>query len=216
MKKSEALGIITSAARVYEDQFCNKNLLIVFGSPSHPQFIFTKGEPKNFHHLTGVEVNKQNILRDVKDKLSNPISVFYEKALNKQLSPDDFNFKNSNTEQKLKVINQVLQISNASMIGIYNNLRINLKTDKVVGGSAAFLGLVEDKGYYVPNTTIADDIRKNSNNVERVLAVLSKVRNEKKYNKIERVSKGIDIERLILKLKDEVTISADIVTLANT
>lgn len=213
MTKNQALGIITSAAQIYEEQFCNKNLLIVFGSPSHPQFIFTKGEPKNFYHLTGVEINKQNILRDISDKSTNPITVFYKKAINKMLAPDDFSFKNSNTEQKLKVINQTLRISsNAVMVGDYNNCRINLKSDKLAGGQVSFLGLVNDKGYYVPNTIISDDIRKNSNNTERVLAVLSKKINEREYNKIEKVAKKIDIDRLIDTLKNDVSISSELIS----
>lgn len=211
--QSRALGIITSAAKIYEEQFCNKNLLIVFGSPSQPRFVSTKGEPKNFYHLTGVEMNKQNILRGISDKSTSPNIVFYEKALNKMLAPDDFKFKSSTTEQKLEVLVQTLKIaSNASMLGDYNNCRINLKTEKIAGGQASFLGLIEEDGYYVPNTVISDDIRKNSNFTERVLAVLSKKINEKEYNKIEKVAKKIDINKLLQKIRQDVPVALDLIS----
>ena len=216
MTKNQAIGIITKSAQIYETQFCDKNLLVIFGSPNCPRWISTKGEPKNFYHLTGVEINKQHILRDISDKSSNPIIVFYEKALHNMLSADDFSFKNKHTEQKLNVLAQTLHISsNAVMIGDYYNCRINLKTDKVTGGQSSFLGLVKDHDYYVPNTVISDDIRKNSNNIERVLAVLSKKINEKEYSKIEKIAKKIDINRLLQTIKQNVPIASELISLSS-
>lgn len=214
MTKNQALGIITSAAKIYEEQFCNKNLLIVFGSPSHPRSISTKGDPRNFYHLTGVTINKQNLFRNISDKSSNTITVFYEKALKRQLSADDFSLKKTGyAEQKLRVINQTLQVSsNAVMIGDYYNCRINLMTDKIAGGQASFLGLVEVNGCYVPNTIIADDIRKNSINTERVLAVLSKKINEKEYNKIEKVAKKIEINKLLQTISKDVPVAENLIS----
>lgn len=43
---------------MYDKQMNQKNLLIIFGNLSKPNFIETQALPRNFLHLTGVELNK--------------------------------------------------------------------------------------------------------------------------------------------------------------
>lgn len=211
MTKTKAISIITNAAKSYKEFFCNRNILIIYGSPNKPNLITTKADSKNFYHLTGVELNKKNILRDVPNKNTNAIDVFFEKALSKKLSLNDFKFKNEFTELKLSVLEHTLAIaSNASMIGDYSNSHINLHTDKIAGGQYSFLGFVKEGDYYVPNTVMADDMRKNSNSNERVLAILSKTISEKEYGKIEKVAKNIDINRLLQTIQKDISISSNL------
>lgn len=211
MDKKQAVKVITNAAKIYDDIHCNKNLLIIFGSPNKPSYIETNAEEKNFAHLTGVKLNN-NLLRDMPDKSTNILTVFYEKAKENKLSIDDFDFKkDGSTDQKMQVLVNTLKISvNAKMIGNYSGWRMNLKTDKIAGSVNAFLGFVKNGKYYYPNTVMADDLRKNTKENFKVLAVLSKKISEEKYNKIEMVGKKIDVLRLLEKVAQSVKIDSEL------
>lgn len=195
MKKSEAIGIIYRAAQVYNEQLCNKRLLIIYKAPNDPKFIEAVAAPSNFLHLTGVK--------------SNNISAedFYNAACGNRLRENDFDFKNNTTEQKLNVLIQTLRIStNAKIIGDFNNGRLNLQTDKLAGSVYSCMGFIKSGDYYIPNTILEDDIRKNINGSQKVLAIISKHISEPKYNEIKYVAKKIDIQRLLEKVKGEVPI----------
>lgn len=212
MDKMQAARIIMDAASAYEKYLNNKNLLIIYDAPNKPMYIETYANSTNFHHLTGVKLNNQKLLEDVKNKNSNILTIFYSKALKQRLSPDAFEFKDNTTEQKLNVLTQTLRISsNTKMIGNYSGSRINFKTDKVAGNVHSFLGLVKDGKYYVPNTVMADDIRNNSTPF-RILAVISKKINEPQYNKIISVAKNIDVHKLLQKISNSVSIDASLIT----
>ncbi len=212
MDKSKAIRIITQAAKIYENQLCNKNILIVFNNPSHPFFIETKALPINFLHLTGVIVNKEKIYKDIEDTRSNYKEVFYLKSLNKRLSVNDFDLKQDGTTvQKLNAILATLNLQkNSKMIGDYNNNRVYLKTDKLVGNDNTYLGFTLDNGFYVPNTVIQGDIRIDAYSTSRILSIISKKIDEPFYNEIKYVVKKIDINRLLQALKEKVPISPDL------
>lgn len=129
------------------------------------------------------------------------------------MSENDFTFKDGNTELKLNVIIQTLKIaSSAKMIGEFNDKNhINLKTEKLAGNINSCLGLIKVEGLYVPNTVLAADIRKETDRVQKILAVLSKNITEKQYNKIESVGKKIDINRLLAKISLSVEIEPEII-----
>ena len=110
MTKRQAAYIINQAANVYKSQIQSQNLLIIYGDPNLPSWISTKADAKNFYHLTGVTINKANILKDYDGRETNELVVFYEKALRNKLTEDDFNFKNEYTVQKLNVIVQTLKL----------------------------------------------------------------------------------------------------------
>lgn len=159
-------------------------MLIIFGSPLKPDFI-DKHYKEIFLHLTGVELNG-----NIKDNTS---ERFYAKAINHKINENDFEFKDKTTEQKLNVLVQTLRIaSNAKMIGDYNynTSHINLQTDKLAGGVNACLGFIKVDDYYIPNTVLTTDIRKETNNRQKVLYVLSKNIGDEKYNNIEMVEKN--------------------------
>lgn len=210
MDKKQAVKVITEAVKIYDNVHCNKNLLIIFGSPNKPSYIETKAEDKNFAHLTGVKLD-ESLLSDIADKNSNILSVFYSKAMQNKLSADNFDFKDGSTIQKMQVLVNTLKISaNAKMVGDYLDGRINLKTDKIAGSVNSFLGFIKNGRYYIPNTVMADDLRKNTIEAKKVLAVLSKHIDDDKYNKIEMVGKKIDIKRLLEKISPLVEIDGKI------
>lgn len=211
MEKKQAVKVISDAAKIYDKFYCNKNLLIIFGSPNKPLYIEIKADEKNFAHLTGVKLNN-SLLKDIQDKNSNILDIFYQKAKQNRLSVNDFDFKNNSTVQKMQVLVRTLKISaNMKMVGDYSGNRINLKTDKIAGSVNSFLGFLKTGKFYTPNTVIAEDIRKNTGEVMKVLAVFSKNINDKEYNSIEAVGKKIDIERLIEKISQSVPIGSKLI-----
>ena len=211
MDKKQAVTVITEAVKIYDNLYCNKNLLIIFGCPNNPLYIETKADVKNFVHLTGVKLNN-SLLNDIADKNSNVLNVFYSKAMQNKLSVDNFDFKDGSTIQKMQVLINTLKFSvNAKMCGDYLDGRINLKTDKIVGSVNSFLGFIKAGKYFIPNTVMADDLRKNTIETKKVLAILSKHIDDDKYNTIEIVGKKIDIKKLLEKISPLVKIDSNIV-----
>ncbi len=212
MDKKAAISIISQAAKVYNEQINHKNLLIIYGPPSKPSFLETRANETNFLHLTGMVLN-ENINGNSPDK-------FFQDALDERLSEEVFRFKDKTTAQKLNVLVQTLRVaSNASMIGDYNfNPRhIRLQTDKFAGSVSSCLGLFkpdENSRYYIPNSVLESDIRDEVFSAERVLAIVSKKIEEKEYNKIEKVAKKIDINRLLQTIKQNVPIALDLISLS--
>lgn len=210
MDKKQAVKVISEAVKIYDNIHCNKNLLIIFGIPNKPSYIETKASVRNFFHLTGVKLN-DSLLNDIADKNVNILDVFYSKAMQNKLSIENFDFKDSSTIQKLQVLVNTLKIStNVKMFGDYLDVRINLKTDKIAGSVNSFLGFTKDGEYYIPNTVIAEDLRKNTVEPKKVLAILSKNVNDDKYNTIKMVGKKIDIKRLLEKVSPLVEIDSKI------
>ncbi|MCM1525355.1 MAG: PBECR4 domain-containing protein [Ruminococcus sp.] len=200
MRKSDAIRIIYQAAKIYDEQLCNKRLLVIYGAPNIPNYIETFAFPSNFLHLTGVKLNNNN-----------SADRFYRYACDERLRESDFEFKDNTTEQKLNVLIQTLRIStNAKMIGDFINGHLKLQTDKLAGSVNSCLGFIKSNNYYVPNTVLEVDIRQETSDRQKVLAILSKRIEEEKYNTIEMVGKKIDIERLIEKVAQYVQIDSKI------
>ena len=201
INKAEAISIISKAAKIYKRDFCDRNLLIVFGAPANPNFIIAKASSSNFLHLTGLKLNN-NIKDNTPDR-------FLAKVLAKKLEEKDFDFKDRTTEYKLSVLIQTLTLpQNAKMFGDYNWGHINLKTDKLAGSVSSFLGFIKQGDVYYPNTVIAGDIRDDSmdKKTHKVLAIISKHIKDKEYSKVEAIGKGVDLERLLAKIADKVSI----------
>lgn len=197
--KKDMVTIIHNAAKTYETELCHKNLLIIFGAPNKPNYVQTIANEKNFQHLTGT-------ISNLKD--DNASKLFYTKALDGNLSPDDFEINLDGTTQlKMEILNQTLRLSkNAKMIGDFNNGRIRLKTDKIAGGTGSCMGFVIDDGFYVPNTVLNGDMRTVVTNPQRILAILSKNVNETQYVKATYIAKKIEIKPLLTKLSKDVPI----------
>ena len=81
--------------------------------------------------------------------------------------------------------------------GDYNNRRPYLIADKLIGNVNFCLGLLqaEGKSYYVPASTLLEDIKKLTDLPSQVLAVLSKGK-EEKYSTIRHVAKGLNLRKL--------------------
>ena len=61
---------------------------------------------------------------------------------------------------KLSVLSQIMNIhKTAKMVGDYDNTKSVLFTEKIVGTVTACVGFVREGNYYLPNTTLREDIR---------------------------------------------------------
>ena len=190
MKKDAAIKIITDCAKQYHANLEGRNLLFVFGSSQKPSTLETVFLPRNFLHLTGVEVDENSFTGS---------SDFYEKCLKGQLSPSDFSLANNGTtEMKLSILPQLMNIHRfAKMVGDYSFTKSMLYTEKLAGNITACLGFVRDDTYYIPNTAIKEDIREVTRRPQqRVLLIYKKLIHEAQYSELCYVAKGIDVEQI--------------------
>jgi len=168
MKKEQAIKIITEAAKIYNENLENKNLLFIFGVEKSPEFFETSFLPRNFLHLTGVKIIEKRIRGSVD---------FYEKCLKGKLSPSDFSFAdNGTTDMKLSILPKLMKIQTcAKMVGIYDNTKSVLYTEKLAGNIYACMGFIKEDDYYIPNTALREDIRNISIRPQkRVLSIFKK------------------------------------------
>ena len=162
--KRQIIEIITSAAQIYNEQLCDKSLLLLYDNPIQPKGIEIVATPTNFLHLTGM-IPRQGCSAE----------SFYKKALSHTLSPNDFTVRNGASMQKMQVLLQTVNLSvNAKMIGDYSGSHIYIQTGKVTGSISSCLGLVPARNYYVPQTVLREDTRNNIIKSFKVLAILQK------------------------------------------
>ena len=189
--KKSAVKIIIECAKMYKDNFLGKNLMIIYGKDQYGfmEAVFPKTA---YLHLTGVDT-----------KLSP--SAFYSKCIGNVLSNKDFNFKsNGTTELKLQILPHVFNPKkNYKIVGEYGNFKQILRTNKLVGGVHACLGFVKDGDYYVPNTTLNDDIREITSWNSRIVLILEKGLNDAQYNEITYVAKNVDAVGIIKTVKSD-------------
>jgi hypothetical protein len=192
ISKELATKVIIKCAREYHNHLENQNLLIVFGSPSKPNFFETVFFSSNFLHLTGVKPTSNEIPSS---------NVFYQRALSGVLTPHDFAMaENGTTEKKLSVLPRLTKFYTiAKMVGDYNSIRSMLYTEKLAGNTTACLGFVFQNGFYIPNTALEDDMRNLSlKPTSKILAIFRKPTEINRYQEICYLAKGIDINAIAL------------------
>jgi len=190
MKKDEAIRILTTCAEQYKKNLDNRNLLYIFDDNIKIHHFESLFLPRHYLHLTGVKL------------LSSEIKSidFYRLCLRKQLSPSAFSFhENGTTEMKLSVLSQIMNIQKtAKMVGDYDNTKSVLFTEKIVGTVTACVGFVREGNYYLPNTTLREDIRTITVKPQkRILTILSKNIKDKQYSEITYLAKGISIDSIV-------------------
>jgi len=192
LNKKEALSIIIRGAEEYHKNLENKNLLIIYEKDDVVDFIETNFYPRNFLHLTGIEIINKKIHSSVE---------FYNLCLKKRISINDFSFKKDGTSiLKLQSLIQVFQIyKNAKIIGQYNNQRPYLRTNILVGNINYCMGFIKNKNYEIPNTILKEDIRKITNEQFRVVRIYRKGVKEKQYIEQTYSNKKIDIDKNTLE-----------------
>ena len=180
--KSEVLNILFSNAQEYEARLLNKHLAFIYIEANKLCVMESVFMAENYLHLTGVEANK-----------GITASRFFELCLDEKLSINDFNQKDFTTELKLSVLDRLINIqNNAKMIGNFNLQRPKLYTEKLVGNIYACIGFIKSRDqYYIPNTSLKEDVRDVVTHASRVIAIYSKGISERLYNKRLYLAKGI-------------------------
>ncbi len=90
----------------------------------------------------------------------------------------------------------------AKRIGTYNDNKSNIKIERGIGNMHCWIGFSnlkqnnEKMKYYYPKTLIQDDFRKNVTEENKIIAILSKNKNNKLYNEITYLSKNTTLARL--------------------
>lgn len=191
MKKADALKIIIKSAELYRENLENRNFLFIsLVNKVNLNFIEVKFHKSNFKHLTGVVIPNEKI----------SATQFYKKCLNHKLSLYDFELRtDGTTELKLSVLPQLMNINKSvKMIGDFNNYRPKLYIGKLAGNITACIGLNKDDEFYVPATSLKEDIRGLVVKTEKVIAIFSKRIEDELYTDLTYLSKdfnGIEISR---------------------
>lgn len=195
--KKEAVRIVTSAAKDYQEILSGMNYLFIYRerSDNSVRFFETVFLPRNFQHLTGLE------LLDGDGSIVKKPLLFYERCLNSKLSEDDIAFRSDGTTRfKLEALPRIVNfISSSKMTGLYNGIRPLLAVDRLAGTTNFCLGFTQNGDYYVPSSCLLEDIRKLAEKPSQVLAVMSKKSDEAIYKNIRYVAKGLPFDRIKLQ-----------------
>ncbi len=207
MNKKRAIQILTKAAGLYHANLENQKILFLYGIPSEVRKQLQEGggsvssiksyevvfQRFNFQHLTGVQINRENVAS---------ANHFYEKCLDNRLMENDFNLaKDGSTEQKLDILERMMGIKkNVTMIGEFTDRGPRLYTEKAAGNVCGCIGFVKDynTNLNVPNTLLKKDIRDViASSVQNVYAVISKDYKAEKYSILEKSDKEFNIKSCI-------------------
>ena len=194
----QALSIILSCAKAYNEKLNNKHFLIVYQNRNIITKCCVGFRDMNFLHLTGI-----------KTKLS--AQQFYNACLECKLSVKYINVNTKGrAQQKLAVLPYLSELLYGKcMVGDFINSGITIRADYFVGDTKAVISVGFRRGKFAdfPVTLYHEDIRKLSNPTCKVLAIFSKQYNTEYYNKCTYLSKGIIINELPNDVKDELELS---------
>lgn len=191
--KEQAIKIVSSCAKSYQDNLVDQSLLFVcLDKHKRTLCIEFTFDASNFLHLTGLKLN--GIIDENGSKHTLSAIDFFNKCLDHKLSIHDFEFASDGTTVlKLEVLPFVISKNlSADMIGDYDSTNPRLYTEKLVGGIKACVGFIKPSGRYVPNTVLKVDIRNHAANISRVVAVFRKNKLDDKYSELTYKAKKVD------------------------
>lgn len=195
----EARSIVMRCAKQYQKNLLNQKFLIIYRDKKDNlikslEIFFGK---ENYQHLTGIELVDKN------GNIRNHVSeLFYEKCLNNRLRKDEIKVKaDGTTNLKLAALPVMMDIQKVTKIeGDYNGQRPYLIAEKLIGNVNFCLGLLPDKKreFYVPASTLLEDIKKLTEVPSQVLAIFSKNKSDIVYTNIRHVAKGLSLWNIVL------------------
>ena len=200
MTKEQAIVIVTSCAKQYDENLKNRNLLFLYNENKKAAYIETLFLSQHFMHLTGICPDQKADSKYIK---LNP-NKFYDAAIGGKLSLKNIKLDAEGTaEMKLSVLSSIMNIhKTGKMIGEYSYIKPMLVTDKVVGTVVACLGLVKNKGFYVPNTVLRENIkgvtRDPQKQMKQILAILAKNSKEMVYSAITHIARGVEFKEIVI------------------
>lgn len=198
---NDILKTIVDCAMLYHTQLENKNLLFLFNvdQPKRTKnisYIETLFEDSNFLHLTGTKSIKNS---NGKNQFST--ASLYNAALNGKLNLKDLVITPS-AKQKLSILDDLMKIEKSCKnIGDfkYDPEKPKLVAEKVVGTVHFCMGFVLDKKtkyFYVPDTALKMNIDDITNTNTKILMILKKDKDDKKYKHITYISNYFDLKEL--------------------
>jgi len=192
--KKDDLNIIKQAAKLYEKNLLNKNIMFVYHKDNKIQFYEVTFLKEHFKHLTGTI------------SILNAYEFFY-RAANNRLRIDDFEYKDNTTVLKLDNLIKAMTINQYSkMIGEYKKNKCYLSIQKISGNNNLMIGFDEGENINYPKTLLKGDIRNYTCKVYRIVGIISKNIKEKLYKDVDYIAKNITIDRILkeTKIKDKV------------
>ena len=207
MDKIKILNILHKCVNLYDKNLKNYNIMFVLENKKSSTtkeritYIETIFYPHNFLHLTGIEYTPKDKGMNTKYKIA---VDFYNKLLKQKLPLDSINSNNQfTTELKLEILHNLGNIDkSAKFIGNYNNLiKDRLYTEKVVGSVSYCFGFVRESKtnyYYLPNSTIKENIKNITDDTCNILMILKKERSKEYYSSITYLKNGINLDCLLI------------------
>ena len=200
--KKEIIKILQICAKKYKENLLNKNIMFIFKEKQNSKisYIETVFNDYNFMHLTGIKYTKG-------------ASKFFEDCINNRLSEKNIEIKNPIfTKLKLDVLENIVSINkSAKKIGTYNNSKILLKIEKVVGNthcSIGFSNIIKDEKiikYYYPKTLLQEEFKKNVIEENKIIAIFTKNKKEKLYQEITYICNCISLrEEISNELREKI------------
>ena len=193
-EKKNAIAIIISAAKEYEEYLNNRQFLIIYLEREEQKFVEVGFRSMHFLHLTGV-------------RSSLSAQRFYEACLNRKLAEKDIELdKTGKTRQKLQVLPYLSKLLyHNCMIGDYLNNGVLLRADYFVGDTKMVMsvGFRNSKGPDIPVTLYRGDVRKIINPTNKVLAIYRRTFPEKTYTMVTYKAKEIDLNELQFPAKGD-------------
>lgn len=204
-KKERDMHVLKECALLYKSNLMNKNLLIVSLYNKQFSLVSVEFNKNNYKHLTGVLTNLS-------------ANKFMDALLGDRLSFDDWDYRNDGTSQlKIRALPQMVNLhKDARMIGAYSGNRVYLKSDMCFGGVYCYLGLVIDKhnkrfteDVYVPNSLINGNIKEDTNNQERIMAIFRKNKKDAKYKEVTYLAKDVNLHQLNAYIEEYVCLDKE-------
>lgn len=176
IEKKEIIERIVECAKNYDKNLNNKNIMFIYLENQEIKYLEAKFTKANFLHLTGIRI--------VNRKMN--VKSFYSKCIANRIKESEVQEReDGNTKNKLSVLNSLMYIhKNARIIGDFNQNRIFLYSDKIIGSISACLGFISSGKYYICNTSLKEDIRKITCNRGKIVCIICKQIQDLKYNKI--------------------------------
>lgn len=145
--KKNDLNIIKQAAKLYEKNLSNKNVLIIYLRNNKVNYYEVTFKKENFKHLTGI-----------KTKLNS--YEFYYRATNNRLRLNDFEYKDNTTALKIDNLIKAMTLNSyLKMIGDFRHNKIYLAIKKLAGNNNLIIGFDEGENINYPKTLLKGDIR---------------------------------------------------------
>ena len=192
-QKNEIIKRICESAIRYKENLLNKNVIFIFENKKSQNIDFIEAAfyDTYYLHLTGMKYYKN-------------ARTFFRDCLNNKISPHNIKMRKAPfTQLKLQVLENAMAINkSAKRIGNFNNNKVNITIEKVIGNTYYCIGFsnLDSKNkklkYYYPKTLLQENLKNNIIDDNKIIAILSKNKNQKLYNKITSLSKETTLVRL--------------------